>query len=61
MLPVAPLLARCVVCVAEEKPYGWYVIGGTVLLGSVLIALFFAWQDQRARRHHVIPDDSTIE
>jgi hypothetical protein len=54
-------LARCVVCVAEEKPYGWYVIGGTVLLGSVLIALFFAWQDQRARRHHVIPDDSTIE
>lgn len=55
-----PPLAKCAVCVANEREYGWLILGGTALTLAALMALFFAWQDYRRRGQTqlpMVPDD----
>ncbi len=46
---LAPPLARCAACVANETPYGWWILSGIVLLGSVIVAGWFIWSDAKER------------
>ncbi len=44
------LLGGCAVCAANDTDYGWFVLSGTVLLGAMAVAAFFAWRDGHRRQ-----------
>lgn len=50
-----PPLAKCAVCVANEREYGWFILGGTALTLATLMALVFVWQDWRRRGQNQLP------
>ena len=62
MLQAIPL-AKCAVCVANEREYGWFILGGTAIVLALGMALFFAWQDHRRRSGQplgLVPDEPDL-
>ncbi len=39
------LLAACPACTANNVPYGWFILSGTVLVIAMAGAGFLAWKD----------------
>jgi len=46
--PLLPMFGRCAACVAQETPYGWWILTAVVAVASVALALVFVWLDRRA-------------
>lgn len=42
------MFGRCAACVAQETPYGWWILTAVVAVASVALALVFVWLDRRA-------------
>ncbi|MBM4341920.1 MAG: hypothetical protein FJ100_00885 [Deltaproteobacteria bacterium] len=40
-------MARCAACVANETPYGWWILSAVVLVTSLCAAGFVIWRDLR--------------
>lgn len=42
-------MARCAACVANETPYGWWILSAVVLVLSLGAAGLLIWRDGRRR------------
>ncbi len=40
-------MARCAACVANETPYGWWILSAAVLVASLAAAGLVIWRDLR--------------
>jgi hypothetical protein len=61
-LPVLPLskpvlAARCITCIANETPHGWWWLGGAVAVLSLAVAAWLVRQDRASRNSLSAPAD----